>query len=151
MSQAATMLDQYPAEIGVDKALLAAAIDAALECFQTCTACADACLSEPDVASMTRCIRDDLDCADVCATTVKVLSRHTAYDANLTALQLETCVQACRTCGDSCAEHADHMPHCATCLESCRRCEDACGRLLTAVREGTGGGADTPQAAAPQG
>ncbi len=136
MSQAATMLDQHPGEIGVDAGLLAAAIDAALECFQTCTACADACLSEQDVASMVKCIRDDLDCADVCATTVKVLSRHTGYDANVTALQLETCVQACRTCGDSCAEHAEHMAHCATCLESCRRCEDACGRLLAAVRQG---------------
>ncbi len=151
MSQAATMLDQYPAEIGVDKALLAAAIDAALECFQTCTACADACLSEPDVASMTRCIRDDLDCADVCATTVKVLSRHTAYDANLTALQLETCVQACRTCGDSCAEHAEHMAHCRTCMESCRACQRACQALLDAIGDGGGAAPGSPQEAAPQG
>ena len=151
MSQAATMLEQYPAEIGVDKGLLAAAIDAALECFQTCAACADACLSEQEVASMTRCIRDDLDCSDVCATTVRVLSRHTGYDASLTAAQLDACVQACRTCGDSCAEHAEHMAHCATCAESCRRCEDACGRLLGAVREGLGGGAGSPQEAAPQG
>ena len=149
MSQAATMLDQYPAEIRVDKGLLARAIDAALECFQTCTACADACLSEQDVASMTRCIRDDLDCADVCATTVKVLSRHTGYDAALTRAQLQACIQACRTCGDSCAEHADHMPHCATCAESCRACERACQELLDAI--GTGGDAPaSPQAAAPR-
>ena len=149
MSQAATMLDQYPAEIGVDKGLLVAAIDAALGCFQTCTACADACLSEQDVASMTRCIRDDLDCADVCATTVKVLSRHTGYDANLTAAQLEACVQACRTCGDSCAEHAEHMAHCATCADSCRACERACQELLDAIGDG-GDAPSSPQAAAPQ-
>ncbi len=46
------MLDQYPADIRVDKGMLARAIDAALECSQTCTACADACLSEQDVGSL---------------------------------------------------------------------------------------------------
>ncbi len=76
MCQAATMLEQYPAEITVDKALLARAIDAALECSQTCTACADACLSEEQVQEMTRCIRDNLDCADVCDTTVRPLPAH---------------------------------------------------------------------------
>jgi hypothetical protein len=78
------MLEQYPAEITMDRDALARAIDAAVTCAQTCTACADACLSEDDVASLTRCIRDDLDCADVCQTTSRVLSRHTAYDARLT-------------------------------------------------------------------
>ena len=149
MSRAATMLEQYPAEVNVDRRLLAEAIDAALECFQSCTACADACLSEQDVAAMTRCIRDNLDCADICATTVNVLSRHTGYDATLTRAQLHACIQACRTCGDSCAEHAEHMAHCATCAESCRSCEQTCQALLDAI----GGGGDapsSPQAAAPQ-
>ena len=34
---------------------------------QVCTACADACLGEDDVGELTRCIRLDLDCADLCA------------------------------------------------------------------------------------
>ena len=150
MSQAATMLEQYPAELRVDRRLLADAIDAALECFLTCTACADACLSEQDVASMTRCIRDDLDCADVCETTVKVLSRNAAYDAAVTRAQLRACIQACRTCGDSCDEHAAHMAHCATCAASCRSCERACRALLDAIGDG-GDAPSSPQAAAPQG
>ncbi len=148
MSHASTMLDQYPAEIRLDRAVLAQAIDAALSCFQACTACADACLSEQDVARLTRCIRDCLDCADVCATTVRVLSRHTGYDANLTRAQLDACIQACRTCGDSCAQHAEHMAHCATCAQSCRDCEEACRRLLDAIGPGDG---RPGQQAAPQG
>jgi hypothetical protein len=145
-----TMLEQYPAEITMDRELLARAIDAAVACSQACTACADACLSEPDVAQTTRCIRDDLDCADVCATTSRVLSRHTGYDARLTRAVVQACIQACGTCADSCGEHRDHHPHCATCEQACRDCAAACKALLAQlVPEGDGGG--SPQAAAPQG
>ncbi|WP_426513011.1 hypothetical protein ACPPVO_21595 [Dactylosporangium sp. McL0621] len=35
------------------------------------------------VAELTRCIRTNMDCADICATMVRVLSRHTGYDANI--------------------------------------------------------------------
>jgi hypothetical protein len=143
------MLEQYPAEITMDRDALARAIDAAVTCEQTCTACADACLSEDDVASLTRCIRDDLDCADVCQTTSRVLSRHTAYDARLTRSVLQACVQACNTCADSCAEHRDHHAHCATCEDACRACERACTTLLDQVQPATDGGG-SPQAAAPQ-
>ena len=139
MTHAATMLDQYPAEINLDKELIAAAIEAAVDCAQACTACADACLAEDRGHfermhdSMTKCIRDNLDCADVCDTTWRVLSRHTGYDAHLTRVVLEACVRACRTCGDTCAGHAEHMAHCATCAESCRACERACDALLAAI------------------
>ena len=43
-------------------------------CAQTCTACADACLSEDSVADLRYCIRTDLDCADICAATGTVLT-----------------------------------------------------------------------------
>ena len=46
MSSAAALLQSYPGTMNVDKDLLATAIDEALTCFQTCTACADACLSK---------------------------------------------------------------------------------------------------------
>src|SRR5690554_5492529 len=47
-----------------------------MECAQACTACADACLSEDMVAELTKCIRTNLDCADLCETT-GIVSRHT--------------------------------------------------------------------------
>ena len=46
-----SMLATYPKDLGgVDEQKLAACIAACFECAQTCTACADACLSEDMVA-----------------------------------------------------------------------------------------------------
>jgi len=85
MTHAAEMLRTYPADLGdVDRAALARCIAECFDCSQTCTACADACLSEPGVSDLIKCIRTCLDCADICGATGRVLSRHTGYDANLT-------------------------------------------------------------------
>ena len=133
MSDAQKMVDSHPARIDLDHQLLVQAIDAANTCAQVCTACADACLSEEMVGELVKCILTDLDCADICATTVRVLSRHTAYDANLTKAQLEACIVACRACGDECEQHASMHEHCRVCAEACRRCESACTKLLESV------------------
>lgn len=127
------MLETYPKSINLDRVKLAATIDALRSCTQACTACADACLSEDVVAELTKCIRTNLDCADVCDTTARVLSRHTEYDANLSRSLLEACVTACRSCGDECAAHAGRHEHCRICADSCRACEQACRELLAAM------------------
>ncbi len=101
-----------------------------MECAQACTACANACLSEDMVAELTECIRTNADCADVCDTTGRVLSRHTGYDANLTRAVLEACAATCRACGDEREQHASMHEHCRVCAESRRRCEQACRDLL---------------------
>ncbi|WP_125776173.1 four-helix bundle copper-binding protein [Antribacter gilvus] len=129
----AEMLETYPATMNVDRQILARVIDTLVECSQACTACADACLSEDMVADLRKCIRTNLDCADVCATTARVLSRHTGYDANITRAQLEACIVACRACGDECQQHAGMHQHCAVCAECCRQCEAACQELLAAL------------------
>ncbi|SDQ19415.1 four-helix bundle copper-binding protein [Quadrisphaera sp. DSM 44207] len=130
----ARMLQAHPKDLGgVDQEKLRACIDACFECAQVCTACADACLSEDMVAELTTCIRTDLDCADVCVTTGRVLSRHTGYDANLTRAVLQACAAACRACGDDCAEHAEMHEHCRVCAEACRRCEQACRDLIASL------------------
>jgi hypothetical protein len=126
------MLNTHPAQIDIDQQLLAECLAACFECAQTCTACADACLSEDMVADLTKCIRTNLDCADVCETTGRVLSRHTGYDANITRAVLQACAQACKSCGEECAQHADMHEHCRICAEACRRCEQACNRVLAA-------------------
>jgi hypothetical protein len=126
------MLDSYPADLGgIDRKALAACIERCFECAQTCTACADACLSEPTVAEMAKCIRTNLDCADICETTGRVLSRHTGYDANITRAILEACATVCASCADECERHTGHA-HCQVCAQACRKCEAACRELLTA-------------------
>jgi hypothetical protein len=127
------MLSTYPAEINLDRSKLAMAIDSLITCGQACTACADACLSEEDVAMLTKCIRTDLDCADICQTTARVLSRHTGYDANITRTLLDACATACRSCADECDQHAAMHEHCRICAEACRACEQACRSLLATI------------------
>jgi hypothetical protein len=127
------MIDTYPAEINLDRQRLAAAVDALIACSQACTACADACLSEQNVAELAKCIRTNLDCADVCSTTARVLSRHTGYDANISRTVLEACATACKSCGDECERHAGMHEHCRVCADACRTCEQACRDLLAAM------------------
>src|SRR5919202_5203932 len=76
MTHARAMLASSPAPIpGVDVTLLADTALAAFDCAQTCTACANACLGEPQVQDLVRCIRLNLHCADVCDTTGRLISR----------------------------------------------------------------------------
>ena len=124
------MLDAYPREITVDRGLLVRCIEACHDCAESCTQCADACLGEDGVAELTTCIGLNLDCADVCATTGRVVSRQTGSDANVTSAVLLACVASCRSCGDECERHAEHMEHCKVCAAECRRCEQACQELL---------------------
>jgi hypothetical protein len=128
------MLDTYPREFNIDRPLLVRCIEACCDCAEACTQCADDCLSEQDVQELAKCIRLNLDCADVCATTGRVVSRQTGYDANVTRAVLQACVAACRSCGDECELHGNHgMEHCKVCAEECRRCEQACQELLDAI------------------
>ncbi|WP_368680519.1 four-helix bundle copper-binding protein (plasmid) [Rhodococcus opacus] len=108
-------------------------LPACIECAQTCTACADACLGEDSVADLTHCIRTDLDCADLCETTGRVLSRQTGNNAEVTRAVLEACAAACKSCGDECAQHSSHHEHCKICADACQRCEQACRDLLTSL------------------
>lgn len=131
--KASRMLETYPKSMNLDLTLLARVIETVVECSQVCSACADACLSEDAVADLRKCIRTNLDCADVCDATARVLSRHTGYDANISAALLEACIAACRACGDECEQHAGTHEHCRVCAEACRASEAVCGELLSAL------------------
>lgn len=134
MTVIAQLLDAYPRDLGrVDRAVLERCIAACFECEQACTACADACLSERSVAEQTKCIRTNLDCADVCGTTGRVLSRHTGYDAHLTEAVLDACRLTCRSCADQCEGHAAVYKHCEICAASCRTCQEVCKELAHAL------------------
>jgi hypothetical protein len=133
VSHTTAMLRAHPRKAQVDPAVLAECIEACFDCAQTCTACADACLGEQQLQMLVRCIRLNLDCADVCDTAGRLLSRQTEADWGLLRAQLQACATACRVCGDECQKHAGHHEHCRVCAESCRRCEEACNRLLSAL------------------
>lgn len=138
MSYARQMLGSYPRDVtlDVDAGVLTRVIEAAADCAQACTTCADADLSEPDLADMVMCIRLCRDCADICGVTATLLSRPASWDRQVVRPMLETCVAICRSCGDECQRHAPRHAHCRVCAEACRRCDQACGELLEVMQEG---------------
>jgi hypothetical protein len=116
----------------VNQALIDA-IDASYACAQACTSCADACLAEETVAHLRQCIRLNLDCADVCDTLATLGTRRTGSNEEVIRKMLDTCIVACRNCGEECLRHAARHEHCRLCAESCRACEAACRTALRSM------------------
>ncbi len=79
---------------------------------------------------------------------MRVLSRHTGYDANLTRLQVQAAIQAVRTCGSSCGEHAQMHEHCGVCAQACQQAEQALTGLLGHLQPS--GDAPSSPSAAPR-
>jgi hypothetical protein len=120
-----------PASDAGDEAF--ALVTAAAECAHACTTCADACLEEEDPAALRACIRVNLDCADICAVTGKLISRPGKQESATLRAQLAACVTACRACAAECERHAGAMQHCRVCAEACRACAEACERMSWAI------------------
>lgn len=134
-TQTEYFLAEHPSGMGgIDIELWRVCIERLAACAQACTACADACMAEPDAAELTRCIRLNMDCADICTAAERVVTRHTETDQEVLRSVLEACVRACRSCGTECARHADMHDHCRLCADTCRLCEEACAELLRSLR-----------------
>lgn len=110
-----------------------AVVVATAECTATCTTCADACLEEDDPGALTKCIRANLDCAELCAVTGRLIARPGAQDAGTLRAALGACIAACNACAAECDRHADRMKHCAVCAEACKACARACERMKGAL------------------
>ena len=99
-------------------------INSLQNCVTACEHCASACLDEENVASMTDCIRLDMECADICNVAARLLSR----DADVNIALIELCKDICGECAEECESH-DHE-HCQQCAKACRRCEEQCNKYL---------------------
>jgi hypothetical protein len=134
MTHTQQMVQTNPSQASVDESTLVECIEACFDCIQACTTCADACIGEGDMQMLARCVRLDLDCADICEATGRILSRQTATEAQMLRAILQACAEACRLCAEECENHAEHgMEHCRVCAEACRRCEQACNSVLSAI------------------
>lgn len=133
MTNTSTMMRQHPDPHGLDHDVLVACIEACFDCQQVCTSCADACLSEEKVDNLRSCIRLNLDCADLCGATGRLLSRQTAPNWEVVRAQLQALLQSANACGDECEQHAEKHEHCRTCMESCRQCAASCRELLSVL------------------
>jgi hypothetical protein len=125
------MLRSHPRNDGRHNKEYIDAVMALGACAETCTICADACLAEPvAVESLRHCITANLDCADVCEATSRLVLRRTESPNDLVHAQLHACVLACQLCADECAAHADMHEHCRVCAQVCRSCQERCNYLL---------------------
>jgi len=120
------LLRTHPVARGHVSDPLVRCIDLCFACAQSCTTCADACLAEPSVAELRKCIRLNLDCAEICATTGSVASRCTSAEESALVQLLDVCARACEICAAECERHAKHHEHCRICADVCRRCQEAC-------------------------
>jgi hypothetical protein len=112
-------------------------LKACFGCEAACTACADACLHEkPDMLGMlVKCIDLDLDCADVCGATGRLVARAGGADPSVTRAQLQACIAACRACEAECRKHAGMHEHCKHCAEACRACAQACEQAMQGMKQ----------------
>lgn len=100
-------------------------IDLLLECATECNHCASACLDEQDVKMLARCIKLDLDCAEICYLTASFLSRGSEHAEHL----MKECAEICEDCAKECEKH-QHMEHCKRCAEICHECAEACSQFV---------------------
>src|SRR5581483_5367932 len=128
------MISTHPNVRGNVNDTLVRCIEECFSCAQTCIACADACLAEDSVQQLRQCIRLNADCADICIATGALASRRTGSNDLTLAQMLETCVTACRVCGDECERHASMHQHCRICAEECRRCQEACAQASASIQ-----------------
>ncbi len=92
-------------------------------CIAACNHCASACLEEQEVAMLARCIKTDIDCAEICSLTAAFVARDSEFSEKL----LVECAAICDACAEECEKHAKMgMRHCEECARACRECADAC-------------------------
>ena len=107
----------------MDENIVKACIDACLQCAAACYHCAGMCLREEDAAHMTRCIRLDLECAELCHTAARWMALGSDGIEDICRL----CAQACRACAEECGKHA--QAHCRACAQACSDCALTCENI----------------------
>lgn len=103
-----------------------ACIEACLTCAIECNHCAEACFKEFDLKTLTRCIRLDQDCADICSLAASLMARGSESAKAICSL----CADICKACGDECSKHKT-MEHCKRCAKACYRCLEECKKMAS--------------------
>ncbi len=98
-------------------------IDACNDCSAECERCASACLEEANVDQFTRCIKQNLDCALICAMASKLMARGSEEAQNICGY----CAEVCRSCASECRVHKSD--HCQQCADVCEQCADECEKM----------------------
>lgn len=127
------IIERHPRSVSFDRALLVRCIDGASTVPPPARAVPTPASASPRCPSLCGCVGLNLDCADVCDTTGRVVTRQTEPDLRVVRVAIEACIVTRRACADECDRHAAHHDHCRVCAEVCRRCEQACSDLLASI------------------
>ncbi len=95
------------------------------ECAAECNHCTSACLEEQDVKMLAKCIKLEIDCAEICRLATSFLARGSEHAEHI----LKECAEICEACAKECESHS-HMEHCKKCAEVCRKCAEACQQTV---------------------
>ena len=91
------------------------------DCVAECNHCTTACLDEQDVQMLSKCIKLNIDCAQICSLTTSLLVRGSEHGEHL----MKECAEICDACAEECEKHS-HLEHCKKCAEACRACAEEC-------------------------
>jgi hypothetical protein len=134
MTDVAALRDAYPGTLPqVDEDALVVCIQESVNCAQACIACADACSADPSAPHLAQCAGAALNCADLATAVVRVLSRPTPWDHDLTVAALRALEQALRVCYGHCQKHAMEIRSCEVCADACLRSGQRCKNLLRSL------------------
>lgn len=95
------------------------------ECAVECNHCTSACLEEQDVKMLAKCIKIEIDCAEICRLATSFLARGSEHADHI----LKECAEICEACAKECEKHT-HMEHCKKCAEVCHKCAEACQQTV---------------------
>ncbi|HVS09657.1 MAG TPA: four-helix bundle copper-binding protein [Planctomycetota bacterium] len=132
MSHLERILSAHPGPRHVDVELLAACVRACFEAAQLSTAAADLCLASERASELARCIRANLDCSELTATTGRLLLRQTACGWDVLRSQVDACAAAARVAAEEC-ERDTSLEACSIAAAHARRCAACCNELLEAL------------------
>jgi hypothetical protein len=115
----------------LDAGSLAQCIELCQRCVASCTACADECLGHADIAVYRRCIRLNLDCADVCTAISRLVSRRGQPELSTLRALLEAGTTICAANASEALKHGETHEHCRLTAEISLACARGCDAALT--------------------
>lgn len=95
--------------------------DACLSAVRATTECVDWCIQNND-GSLTECIRNCLDAADLNAAVARLIARESPHARDA----LKACAEASTRCAESCESHSDAHASIERCAQACRAAAEAC-------------------------
>ncbi len=105
-------------------------IESCFEAASSCWICVDACLNEKDNSHLKDCIKLSLRCAEVCASTARMLIFQADYSREEILDQVKACRDLLKLCSDECGLHGETHEHCFISARSALECLRNCDNFL---------------------